>query len=107
MKKYWLMAVSSAFNTSFRMAMIFGSPFMDCLSSFVYLMISIAAQNLLEMVPRFQCRFNRSHREPRTGTENYQRLRIVLEEKNQERDPEAAAAAFGVSDVAAAWPLAG
>jgi len=35
------------------------------------------------------------------------RQRIVLEEENQERDPEAAAEVLGVSGDAGAWPLGG
>src|ERR1035437_10285409 len=87
------MAVSSALSTSFRMAMTFASPFM------------VASR--LGIVPSSQFpvlseKHNGSDWELRTQE------RIVLEEKNQERDPAAAAAAaLGVYGAVAESPLVG
>src|ERR1700751_4644887 len=91
------MAVSSAFSTSFKIAMIFGSPFMG--------------------LPFDDSRWKSSQRKHVFRiTQNSLRgwrQKIVLKERNYDRDPADAAAALGDSRASGAcglgraWPLVG
>src|ERR1019366_7245270 len=87
------MAVSSALSTSFRMAMTLASPFMVASRLGIVLSSQFPVKNTTVLTGNWELRTQE---------------RIVLEEKNQERDPAAAAAAaLGVSGAVAEFPLAG